>query len=161
VEQVIDRIRGRVPSAEVYTKDEYARVSVGYWMKRTGLGISFGAATLLGLLVGLLIVGETLYASVLDRIHEFGALKAIGASERHLYLIVFAQAVTLALIGSVIGLAIACGVQEACSTPIAPILMPWWLSVGSAVAVSAICLASASLPYLRIRAVDPALVLQT
>jgi putative ABC transport system permease protein len=161
VQRVIEEIRNRVPDAEVFTKDQYASVSIDYWTKRTGIGISFGAATLLGLLVGLLIVGETLYASVLDRIHEFGALKAIGASSWHLYSILFAQAVTLALVGSLIGICIAWGVRETFSTPIAPILMPWWLSIGSCLAVSAICLGSAALPYLRIRAVDPALVLQS
>ena len=76
---VINRL---VPDVEAFTRDQYSRISINFWMIRTGLGISFGAATLLGLLVGGVMVAQTLYALVLDRLGEFGTLKAIGATER-------------------------------------------------------------------------------
>jgi putative ABC transport system permease protein len=53
-----------------------------YWLTRTGIGISFGLAAILGLLVGLAIVAQTLYASVKERIKEFATLKAMGADNR-------------------------------------------------------------------------------
>jgi putative ABC transport system permease protein len=84
-ELVCHRIKQRLPHVEAFTSKQYAWTSVNYWLRRTGLGISFGASTLIGLLVGLVIVGQTLYASVLDRITEIGALKAIGAHERQIY----------------------------------------------------------------------------
>ena len=77
---ICQAIRERIPDVEAYTREEYSTISVNYWMTRTGLGISFGAATLLGVLVGLVMVAETLYALVLDRLTEFGTLKAIGAA---------------------------------------------------------------------------------
>jgi len=129
-------------------------------MTRTGLGISFGAATLLGLLVGLVIVAQTLYASALDRLIEFGALKAIGAEERQLYGILLAQATTIALAGAIAGLQCVILIERSFSTAHAPIIVPWWLSVGSCALVFAICLVASLLPYLRIRKVDPVMVLQ-
>ena len=60
-----------------------------------------------------------------------------------------------------LGLACVAGIQYAFSEPRAPIVVPWWLSLGSCVLVSVICLIAAVLPYLRIRKIDPMMVLQS
>jgi putative ABC transport system permease protein len=158
--EVCDRIRQVLPDAEARTRDEYAKLSIDYWMKRTGLGISFGAATMLGLLVGLVIVAQTLYAAVLDRLSEYAALKAIGASDGQILCILFSQAAMMALFGSLIGLLLVFAGQSLLSNPQAPIVVPWWLSMGSFMLVSTICVAAAAAPYVRVRRLDPAMVLQ-
>jgi putative ABC transport system permease protein len=111
--------------------------------------------------VALIIVGQTLYASVLDRLVEFGTLKAIGAQEGQVRAMILQQAFTLALVGSAIGLVSVMLIQNAFSTPRAPITIPWYVAAGSCFVVTAVCLVSALLPYLRIRSIDPAMVLQT
>lgn len=161
VQQICETIHRRLPEVEAYSRDHYSWVSINFWMTRTGLGISFGAATLLGLLVGMVVVAQTLYSSVLDRLHEFGTLKAIGARHSQICAILLAQAAVLATAGSMLGLVMVSAVQWGYSTPKAPIVIPWWLSLGSFVLVLAICLTSSLLPYLRIRKVDPVLVLQS
>jgi len=160
VREVCARIKERVPEVEAYSRNQYALLSIRYWMQRTGIGISFGAATALGLFVGLAIVAQTLYASVLDRLTEFGTLKAIGAAEPQIYGIVLSQALVLAIVGSAIGLVCVMFAQAACSSPRAPINVPWFISGGSCLLVIAICLTSSLLPYWRVRAIDPAMVLQ-
>lgn len=159
--EVCRRIRERLPDLEAYTRNEYASISIGYWMKRTGLGISFGAATALGLLVGLIIVAQTLYASVLDRIVDFGALKAIGAKESQVRAVILQQAMSLAIVGSMLGLVCVLVTQRLISTPQAPIRIPWYVALGSCVLVTAVCLIASMLPYWRVRSVDPTIVLQT
>jgi putative ABC transport system permease protein len=159
-QEVCDRIRRRLPDVEAYTRTQYAAETVGYWMKRTGLGISFGASTVLGLIVGLVIVGQTLYASVLDRLGEFATLKAIGAREPQIYGLILCQAIALAAVGSALGLGMVACLQGAFSTPRAPINIPWQLGLGSFLLVTLICLMSSLLPYFRVRSVDPAMVLQ-
>lgn len=159
VDAVCDRIQERMPDLVAYTRQQYAAVSMEYWLKRTGLGISFGAATALGLFVGLVIVGQTLYASVLDRLVEFGALKAIGAHERQIRTIILLQSLSLATVGSAIGLVCVLVVQTLLDTPRAPIAIPWFVSVGSCLIVTGVCLLSSLLPYWRIRKIDPAMVL--
>lgn len=161
VEHLCETIRRQVPEVDAYPRDQYSWISVNFWMTRTGLGISFGAATLLGLLVGMVVVAQTLYSSVLDRLHEFGTLKAIGARHSQISAILLAQAAVLATAGSALGLILVSLIQAAYSTPRAPIVIPWPLSLGSYVLVLAICLTSSLLPYLRIRKVDPVLVLQS
>ena len=160
-QQVCRRIKERLPDTEAYTRREYAALSIAYWLKRTGLGISFGASTVLGLVVGLVIVAQTLYASVLDRLSEFGTLKAIGATERQIYSMILGQTLLLAFFGSAAGLMCVVAIQYGCSTPRAQIVIPWWMSAGSCVLVTAICLCASLLPYLRVRQIAPAMVLQS
>jgi putative ABC transport system permease protein len=153
-------IHERVPDLEAYTRNEYAGRSVGYWLQRTGLGISFGAATLLGLIVGLIIVAQTLYASVLDRLADFGALKAIGAQDAQVRTLILRQALSLATIGSVLGLGCVVIIQRLFSNPRAPIVIPWYVSSCSCLVVTGVCLVASLLPYWRVRSIDPAIVLQ-
>jgi putative ABC transport system permease protein len=150
-----------VPELDAYPRDVYSGITVDYWMTRTGLGISFGAATLLGLLVGMVMVAQTLYALVLDRLGEFGTLKAIGATEWQAFSLLLAQALCMAVVGSLVGLVLVAGIQRVWNSPKAPIIVPWWLSLGSCLLVTAICLVAAVLPYVRIRKVDPLMVLQS
>ena len=159
--EVCEAIRRRVPHLDVFPRNVYSRITANYWLTRSGLGISFGAATLIGLFVGVVMVAQTLYALVLDRLTEFGTLKAIGATERQIYRILFLQATIMAIVGSLIGLVLVAGIQHLYSTPIALILVPWWLSLGSCALVLVICLIASLLPYLRIRKIDPVMVLQS
>jgi putative ABC transport system permease protein len=158
---VCRRIHERLPDLEAFTRQQYAGATIRYWLQRTGLGISFGAATALGLVVGLVIVGQTLYASVLDRIVEFGTLKAIGARESQVRTIILQQALGLAIVGSAAGLLCVLIAQIAFSTPRAPISIPWYLALASCLVVTSVCLVAALLPYLRVRSIDPAMVLQS
>ena len=159
--EVCEAIHRRVPELEAYPRDQYGWISILFWLIRTGLGISFGAATLLGLLIGMSMVAQTLYALVLDRLADFGTLKAIGAHEWQIHVILLAQAFIMALAGSLIGLAMVAGIQHFYSTPRAPILVPWTLSLGSCLLVLVICLIASMLPYQRIRRIDPMMVLQS
>ncbi len=161
VASVCEAISRRVPELDALPSSVYGWLSIQFWMTRTGLGISFGAATLLGLFVGLVMVAQTLYASVLDRLSEFGTLKAIGAREPQLFRILMLQALLLAGIGAVFGLAIAAVIQHLFSVPQAPIVIPGWLSAASCGMVLCICLIASFLPYLRVRKIDPLMVLQS
>lgn len=157
---VCGALRRRLPEVEAYTSQEYAWTSINYWLTRTGLGISFGAATLLGVLVGAVIVAQTLYASVLDRLGEFGTLKAMGARDRQICGMLLAQASVMALGGAVMAFEMVLFVERAFSTPHAPIVVPLSLSLTSFAVVFAICIAASLIPYWRIRKLDPAIVLR-
>jgi len=161
VDDMCALIKQRVPELDAFPRGVYSAISSSFWMTRTGLGISFGAATLLGLVVGMIIIAQTLYALVLDRLEEFGTLKAIGSTEGQIYGLLLVQALFMAFVGSAIGLIVVAAIQYAFHTPKAPIVIAWWLSLGSCGLVSAICLVASLLPYYRIRKVDPLLVLQS
>src|SRR5262249_5693894 len=154
------RIRERVPELEVYDKPTYSRMCMGYWLTRTGIGISFGLAAVLGLLVGLAVVAQTLYASVTERVKEFGTLKAMGADDRCVGRFIMAQAMGNAVLGSVLGLLAAFVVGYCLNSPRAPVVLTWWVPAGSVALIVQVCLVAAWLPYWRIRRIDPASVLR-
>ncbi|MCD0461820.1 ABC transporter permease [Roseiconus lacunae] len=159
--RICDQIEAVLPDVEAMTSEEYASVSINFWMTRTGLGVSFGAATLLGLLVGLVMVGQTLYAMVLDRVSEYATLRAIGLSERELLSILILQSALVATIGIAIGMVITVILKTLLSTPRATIEIPSMLYVGCAVLIFCICLFASGLPYLRVRRIDPHTALQS
>ena len=159
-EMVCQAVKQKIPEVEAFTRTEYSRISANYWMTRTGLGLSFGAATLLGLLVGMIVVGQTLYSLVLDRLSDYATLKAIGAKEGQIVSIILIQALLMAVMGCVIGLGIVSLAQHFFSTPKTPIDIPNWLAYGTCVLVTLICFLFSLWPYSRIRKVDPVMVMQ-
>ncbi len=156
-----NRIQERVPQLDVLERDRYSRVCMGYWLTRTGIGISFGLATFLGLLVGLAVVAQTLYAAVTERVKEFAMLKAVGASDDSVTRFLLAQALGSAMIGSALGLISAVLIGQAATSPRAPVLLTGWVAVLSVVLIHLVCLLASALPYWRIRQIDPAQVLRS
>ena len=158
--EVCNTLRERLPEAEVMTREEYAYESVNFWMTRTGIGLSFGAATVMGLLVGLLMVAQSLYAMILDRLHEFATLKAIGSTDRELLFVLTIQATIVAFVGIAAGVIISLAISSLFSTPRSTITIPIYLYFASAALVLVICWFSAIIPYWRVRQIDPHLALQ-
>jgi putative ABC transport system permease protein len=155
------RIKERIPELDAYDRVTYSRMCMEFWLTRTGIGISFGLAALLGLLVGLAVVAQSLYASVTERVKEFGTLKALGASDRRIGCFPLAQAIGNAVLGSLAGLLGSVGVARAMSTPRAPVVLTWEVAAVSLVLVTLVCLIAAGIPYWRIRRIDPAIVLRS
>jgi putative ABC transport system permease protein len=149
-----------VPDLDVYDRETYSRTCVHYWLTRTGIGISFGLATFLGLLVGLIMVAQTLFASVAERVKEFGTLKALGADDHCVGRFLLTQAVGNAVMGSVAGLTGAVLIGSFLDSPRTPLIFTWWVMAGSVVLINLVCLAAAWAPYWRIRKIDPACVLR-
>lgn len=158
-ERVVAAIRRRLPEAAVFTPDEFARLSRDYWMKRTGIGISFGASTVLGLFIGLVMVAQSLYALALDHLDEYATLKALGAVDGHVCRVIITQSLAIASTGSVCGLAIVEAIRRFWDSPLAPVEIPLSLMAAAVVMVMVICLAASLLPFARIRRLDPAIVL--
>jgi len=158
---LLTRIKQRIPDVDVYDKATYSSICMEYWLTRTGIGISFGLATLLGLLVGLIMVAQTMRASVTERLKEFATLKAMGAAEDCMARFFLVQALGNALVGSALGLVVAYGVGSYASTPRAPVLFTPWVMIGSVLLISLVCLMASWLPYWSIRRIDPAEVLRS
>lgn len=60
--------------------EKFSAKTTHYWMFGTGAGVTVIMAAALGLLVGIVVVAQTLYAATIDHISEFGTLKAMGAT---------------------------------------------------------------------------------
>ncbi|MFQ6130053.1 MAG: ABC transporter permease [Candidatus Hadarchaeaceae archaeon] len=99
--QVASAIEGNVVGVSALTSEDFANIG-----KEEILGgflpIIFVIVGV-GLLVGVAVVGLTVYTLTVERSKEYGILKAIGASNRRLYTIVAKQALILSTLGFVVG----------------------------------------------------------
>jgi putative ABC transport system permease protein len=158
---VAAEIRRRLPYNDVYTRDEWAARSRAYWVRSTGLGMNMGVTVFLGVLVGIVIVGQTLYTSAVEHIKEFGTVKAIGGSNWDIYRILGEQALIAAVVGFAIGGAMSFAVRPL----MAKIHLAVSLEPGFAAAVFVgtvlMCLGAAMFSFRRVASIDPALVFRS
>ena len=90
-------------------------------------------------MVGCVVVAQTIYATTVDHLREYGTLKAIGASNAYVYSVIVQQAVWSALAGYGLGMAAAFGVIRLSRRAGATILVPWQLSAGMFVLTLLMC----------------------
>ena len=79
LEQVRRAILANVKDVDVHSTSEFSRMTRFYWMFTTGAGVAVLIAAVLGLIVGFVVVAQTIYATTMDHIREYGTLKAMGA----------------------------------------------------------------------------------
>ncbi|HEV2445006.1 MAG TPA: FtsX-like permease family protein, partial [Candidatus Sulfopaludibacter sp.] len=131
-----------------------------YWMFTTGAGIALLIAAVMGFAVGIAVVAQTLYASTLDRLREFGTLKAIGASNTFLCGVVAKQAVILALAGYLLAIGASGLLVRVAQQSGAPIVLPWQLALLLLVLAFFMSLGGSLFSIRKALAVDPSLVMK-
>jgi len=85
------------------TKEQFEQKISDFYMFRTGLGINLLIMTAMSFIVGLSISGQTFYTFILENLEKFGALKAIGAKNGELVMMILFQASFTALTGYGLG----------------------------------------------------------
>ncbi len=156
-EVVRDRLQERMPEVKVFTRKQLHEMDLQYFQKRSPVGVVFGMGTVLAALIGAGIVGVTLYSSVMDRLREFGTLKAIGASREDLLRLLGAQAVLFSVAGYPLGL-VAFALVRHLSGPHVSMPAPAWLLSAVAAATLVVCGAASAVAIRRVLRVEPAIV---
>lgn len=156
-EVVRDRLRLRMPEVMVFTRRELHQMELRYFERRSPVGVVFGMGTVLAALIGAGIVGVTLYSSVMDRLREFGTLKAIGASRRDLLRLLGAQAALFSVTGYPLGM-LAFAIVRHVSGPSVSMPAPAWLLASVATATLVVCGAASAVAIRRVLRVEPAIV---
>jgi putative ABC transport system permease protein len=154
-------IAQRLPYNDVHTAQEWAAQSRRYWIISTGLGLSMYVTMFLGCLVGVVVVTQTLYASTMEHLKEFGTVKAIGGSNTDIYRILGKQAVIAAVVGFVCGVAASWGLMPVLSHLGLHAIMPLWLHEAVFVGAIALCSGAAAVSFHKVASIDPALVFRT
>ncbi|MCC6213793.1 MAG: FtsX-like permease family protein [Polyangiaceae bacterium] len=88
---------------DAHAREEFRRMTENYWVAGSGAGTALGFSALLGLVVGAVIVGQTLYAVTKEHLRELATLKAIGATPGEVVSFVTWQAAVLACVGGGLG----------------------------------------------------------
>lgn len=133
--------------------------TVWWYVKNTGIPISFGTTVVIGFIVGVAISCQTFYAFVLDNLKHLGALKAMGMSNFRLSIMLIFQAFTVGLIGFGLGLLATSGfAMGAIENGQPPFYMQWQIPVGAFIAIQVICMLAALMGIIRLSLYEPAMV---
>jgi putative ABC transport system permease protein len=157
-EAVRRELEQRVDGAEVLTKAEFRDRSLRQWLFRTGAGLALIGGALLGIMVGTVIVAQTLYSSTKDHLNEFATLRALGSSSGYIYRVILAQAGISAVIGYVLGISISLGILYLSRNTPLPLVMTPGLAgslFGLTLFMSAVSAISA---IIKVTKIDPAMV---
>ncbi len=153
------RLEAALPNTRAYTRAEISERTRKYWVERTGIGFVLGLGAAVGVVVGMVIVGQILYSSVADHIREFGTLKAMGASDWVIYRIIIEQALWMAVLGYIpsVGLCLGLGIWTFATQGITILITPV-TAVGILGVTVGMCVTSALFAIQKVTHVDPAIV---
>lgn len=151
-------LQRRLPDVEVLTKAELKSRSIEHWLFGTGAGVALIGGAMLGVLVGTVIVGQTLYSSAKDHLNEFATLRALGSTSGYIRKVILTQAGLSAVLGYVLGMAIAMAIIAYSLNTALPIIMTPTLAAGLFVLTIMMCSISAVFAIMKVTKIDPAMV---
>jgi len=85
------------------TTEEFMWDCVSYYLKNTGIPVNFGITIAVALVVGTVVAGQTFYLFTVENLKQFGALKAMGVTNRRLIGMILLQAASVAALGFALG----------------------------------------------------------
>ena len=151
-------IKAKLPQdVEVFDKQEFIQEEISYWQNATAIGFIFTLGTGIGFIVGIVIVYQILYTDVANHLPEYATLKAMGYKDRYFVMVVFQEAIILAVLGFVPGYFIAVGLYSLAAGATA---LPLAMTVSRATTVLILtiimCSVSGSVAVRKLSAADPA-----
>ena len=159
-EAISENLQQQLPDNQVMTKSQFRAKSINHWMLATGAGVALIGGAILGLIVGTVIVAQTLYSSTKDHLNEFATLRALGSSTGYIHKVILTQAALSAALGYALGMIIAIGIvllTDHLSLPL-PIVMTPGLAALLFGLTLFMCAISAIAAISKVTRIDPAMV---
>ncbi|MEH2250484.1 ABC transporter permease DevC [Nostoc sp.] len=155
---VTQELRKYLPKeVNVLTKQEFIDFERNYWANSTAIGFIFTLGTVMGFIVGTVIVYQILYTEVADHLAEYATLKAIGYTQTYLLTVILQEAFLLAVLGYFPGIVFALFMYN---TARGATLLPVFMSFDRAVMVLFLtiimCFISGAIAVRKLRSADPA-----
>jgi putative ABC transport system permease protein len=137
LETVMADLKARVPSVQFYSLEEYTSFfSVN---NVPGLSAFIWVIVSLSVVVGFLVVFLSMYTAVLERTREVGILKSLGASASYVLNIILRETAVLALVGSVLGIALSYGsrwlIMSLVPASLIQVIVPEWWPIAAGIAL--------------------------
>ena len=158
LDRAIAHLQQKLPeNIQVLSKEEFVKIERNYWQESTAIGFIFAFGTVIGFIVGTVIVYQILYTDVVDHLPEYATLKAIGYSDSYLVVVILQEAIILAILGYIPGLVISSAlyVLAAGATN-----LPIRMTLGRAIAVLMLtilmCCISGAIALRKLAEADPA-----
>ena len=142
------------------TGEQFGWMTIFYYLRNTGIPVNFGLTVAIALIVGTVVTGQTFYIFTIENLKQFGALKAIGTTNRRVIGMILLQALVVGLIGYAIGMGLTAGFFSITSHRDATrgIVLLWQIMAGTAGVVMFIVLVSSLLSIRKVLVLEPAMV---
>jgi putative ABC transport system permease protein len=147
-----------ITDVEVLSPAEFRERSRTFWLFGTGAGAALFAGALLGVIVGTVVVAQTLYASTKEHLNEFATLRAMGSSRRYIYNVIVWQALLSAVIGFSIAALVSDVVVRLTAATALPIVITSGLIGGLFLLTIVMCIGSSIAAIVQVTRIDPAMV---
>jgi putative ABC transport system permease protein len=142
---------------KVLSKQGFIKFERDYWQKNTSIGFIFSLGTMMGFVVGIIIVYQILYTDVTDHLPEYATLKAMGYTDFYLLTVVFQESIILAILGYIPGAFLATILynltKKATSLPIG---MTQERAILVLILTFIMCFVSGAIAVRKLQAADPA-----
>lgn len=159
-EEVAEKLKYHLRNADdikILTKEEFIEFEKAYWQTNTPIGFIFALGTMMGFIVGVIIVYQVLSTDVNAHIKEYATFKAMGYKNFFLLSVVFEEAIILAILGFLPGAAISTGLYALTRNATN---LPLYMTVARAVQVQVMtiimCMISGAVATRKVQSADPA-----
>lgn len=98
-DDVVSRINSTFYGIRAWKSEDLEKSTINYITLSSNIGTSIGSLVVFAIISGFFIIGLTLYSSAVDRIRDYGTLKAIGASNSYITRLILTQSFMFAITG--------------------------------------------------------------
>lgn len=141
------------------TRDTFGWMTILYYIRNTGIPINFGLTVGIAIIVGTVVAGQTFYLFTLENLKHFGALKAMGTTNRRLMQMILLQAMLVGSIGYAMGMGLAATFFVVARTDATRgIILLWQTMAGGAVIMLFIVMLASLLSIRKVLVLEPAMV---
>ena len=110
-DETADRLRKILPAdTQVFTRKELSDYETDHWATSTSTGLIFGFGVIVAVIVGLVILNQTLSAQITRQLAQYATLKAMGYTDRHLGGIVVTLATIMTTISYIPAVVLSIGI---------------------------------------------------
>lgn len=142
---------------DIFTYEGLLKHEKDYWANMAPIGFIFGFGTIMGLVVGLVIVYQILFTDIANLRYEFATLKAMGYEHGYFIRVVFASAFFLAVLGFVPGLILSTALYHLAESQIFMPMPMTFSKLGTVfLFILSMCTVAGLLAIRKLKAADPA-----
>jgi len=131
-----------------------------FYLRNTGIPVNFGITVIIALVVGTVIPGQTFYIFTVESLKQFGALKAIGVTNRRIVGMILLQALVVGGTGYALGMGITAAffARTMNYLPTRGIIFPWQVMAAVGVVVLVVVGLASLISVRRVLVLEPAVV---
>src|SRR5215471_17269237 len=143
------------------TTYDFAKQTIVYYMRNTGIPVNFGITIAIALIVGTVVAGQTFYIFTIESLKQFGVLKAVGVTNGRLTGMILLQACLVGVIGFSIGTGLCAAfflVTGKMLLQTRGFILLWQSAVGTGALILLIVIVASLLSIRRVVVLEPAMV---